>query len=121
MFQELSRPLPQRDDGLLPTLLKVTNAAVDAENDTQLNKLAGPIVNFAGEDGSQRSPDDPHSAKTDERHAHACKVFLDDCPAAPMIAFAVGAQVARKRIHCRSHRNSNHVHPQTEALCRHLV
>ncbi len=45
------------------------------ENDMQLNKLAGLILNFAGEDGSQRSPDDPHSAKTDERHAHACKVF----------------------------------------------
>jgi hypothetical protein len=92
-FRTLARPLPSRTDGLLPTLLKVTNADCHIVNTDQLKKLRRETVHFKCEDGSQRSVDDPCSTQTNERHSRACAAFWDLCTAEPDIEFAVGAQV----------------------------
>ena len=88
------RPLPKRDDGLLPTLLKVTNAAAKEINTAQLKKLNQPLCRFLCLDGSQRSGDDPCTAHTNERHEKSCNLFRESCNAEPEIQFAIGAQVA---------------------------
>ena len=92
-FRDLVRPLPKRDDGLLPTLLKVTNADCRKVNTDQLKKLGQCIFHFNCEDGSQRSDDDPCNTYTDERHSRSCAAFWDACNAEPVIEFAIGAQV----------------------------
>ena len=92
-FRGLERPLPPRQDGVLPTLLKVTNSAAKDINTEQLKKLNQPVHHFLCQDGSQRSGDDPCSAHSNERHALACKAFWDVCNAEPDIQFALGAQV----------------------------
>ncbi len=78
----------------MPTLLKVTNAAVKDINTEQLQKLDQPIIHFQSLDGSQQSGDDPRTARTNERHAVSCKLFWDNCNAEPDVEFALGAQVS---------------------------
>jgi hypothetical protein len=97
-FRGLERPLPRREDGVLPTLLKVTNMAAKEINTDQLKKLENPICHFFSLDGSQRSGDDPCSAYTNERHALACQSFWEVCNAEPEIQYALGAQVS---FHCQ--------------------
>jgi hypothetical protein len=92
-FKNLTRPLPVRDDGLVPTLLKVTNAAAKEINIAQLKQLKQPILHFQSLDGSQQSGDDPRTSRTNERHAASCKLFWDNCNADPDVEFALGAQV----------------------------
>ena len=65
-FRDLVRPLPKRNDGLLPTLLKVTNADCRKVNTEQLKKLAQDIFLFKVTPHSPSppppslwSPDDP--------------------------------------------------------------
>jgi hypothetical protein len=96
-FRGLERPLPRREDGVLPTLLKVTNMAAKEVNNDRLRELDQPIHCFICLDGSQRSGDDPCSAHTNERHALACKTFWDTCNAENEVQFALGAQVS---FHC---------------------
>ena len=92
-FRTLMRPLPPRDDGLLPTLLKVTNAAANDINTSQLKKLKQTVHTFSCLDGSQRGADDPRTKHTDERHSRACAEFRQHCNAEQQIEFALGAQV----------------------------
>jgi hypothetical protein len=87
------RPLPKRDDGLLPTLLKVTNAAAKEINTAQLKELNQPLCRFLCLDGSQRSGDDPCTAHTNKRHEASCDLFRESCNAEPEVQFAIGAQV----------------------------
>jgi hypothetical protein len=115
-FRDLERPLPRRNDGLLPTKLVVTNAAAADINNVELHRLDGPIQRFLCLDGDQRSADDPfvppppppppethdpfdpESQKRKSQgpitlHERACQAYLAVCPAEQEIQLAVGAQV----------------------------
>jgi hypothetical protein len=112
-FRDLERPLPRRNDGLLPTKLVVTNAAAADINNNELHKLNGPIQRFSCLDGDQRSADDPFvppspphlhepsspesqkpkSQRTITPHERACQSYLEVCPAEQEIQLAIGAQV----------------------------
>ena len=84
-----TRPLPESEEGIKPTVLYARNKDVDAENETNLRALPGKGEVFVAKDSVILDPDAPHYA----RESLLKDPFFKSALVPERVEIKVGAQV----------------------------